>query len=324
MEAEHLNIPWDGPVANVGVVRNLPVNTSDRSESGGLGGSVMLRLAYSNVWMALGGTGFAILAILITGLPFRWQAILLPFLITYAVYSADKLLGSDDEGDLLNDPVRTAFLARWGRALSWLATVGFLAGLVIASMEGLVVLILYVAPLVVGVLYGIKVLPRGWRFRRLKDITGVKNVVVAVTWGTTTVLIPAYVCGTGVTLLVAAVVVFVTLRMYVNTTYFDLGDLKGDRAEGVQTLPVVLGFRRTRTLLHVMNVIAALYFFGVILVFDLPLAAHVVNAAALYVLAFLAYARDENTDLNYVGDVVADGEPVVVGMLALVGTLLFV
>src|SRR5690606_26347386 len=96
-------------------------------------------------------------------------------------------------------------------------------------------------------------------------------------------------------------------RMFVNTVYFDLGDLEGDRAGGTRTIPVVLGFAAARRLLFAVNGLAGLLLAVGAATGLLPPAAHVINAITIYAAVYLVLA-DERRDLGFLCDVVVDGE----------------
>lgn len=210
---------------------------------------LLFLLAFSNLWIAATAAGFAYASAVLAGWSPGWELALLPGLSMFAVYTFDKVLGYDPVSDPENDPERSAFIERWGRPLLVLAATGLVAGGALAMRSGgWLALGLFLLPIVVGALYGLKVLPRSFRYRRLKDVTGVKNLTVGLTWGACSALLPAALLGTwGREAWLAAG--WAALHMTINTTYFDMGDVKGDRAEGTPTLPVVIGFGRTRALL---------------------------------------------------------------------------
>jgi len=108
---------------------------------------------------------------------------------------------------------------------------------------------------------------------------------------------------------------WIALTFFINTVIFDVGDMEGDRAEGVTTLPLVLGFEGTRTMLHAVNVAAALLMAGAAIWGLLPPAAHVVNLLSAYLLGVLNVMRPGD-DLGFLCDVVVDGMYLVAGLLA--------
>lgn len=93
----------------------------------------------------------------------------------------------------------------------------------------------------------------------------------------------------------------------INTTYFDLGDLEGDRLEGTRTLPVVLGYAGTRRILHGLNGLAGLVLLGAERARLLPpLALSLLFLHALQAW-LLMRARSEGTDIGWECDIAFDG-----------------
>lgn len=285
-------------------------------------GPALYALVYSNAWLALTASGLAYAAGVLCGWPLGPGALALPALSMFAVYTFDKVLGFDPVSDALNDPDRTRFVSRWRHALLRLAVLGVLAGLACClSWGGGAAAFQFVLPVLVGAAYGFPVLPEGWRYRRLKDITGVKNLSVAVTWGMCCVALPATASGLGLGREGWAAVAWVSAIFLVNTVYFDLGDTRGDRAEGTRTLPVVIGYLATRNLLLVVNLVAALGALAATRAgWFRPAGTWVALGAASFNLVYLLRAQREDDDLGFECDVVADGVGLAVGALAWVAS----
>lgn len=269
-----------------------------------------LALAYSNVWIALHAGGLAVVALLACGARVGVWPLAVPVCTMFAVYSFDKVARLDPQ-DEVNDPERTHFVKRWRGPLLVLAAIAFLVAVGAAALDGVLALVLTVTPIAGALLYMIPFLPRGFRYRRLKDITGVKSLTVAGCWGIGAGLAPL--AMSDALSLEAAVVggAWGALRMFINTVYFDMGDLEGDRAEGTVTIPVWCGYHATRRLLQVLNVLSSVLLAWAIWAFALPVACHALHVVTLYGVYFLHAARDEDADLGFLCDVVVDGEFIV-------------
>jgi 4-hydroxybenzoate polyprenyltransferase len=147
-----------------------------------------------------------------------------------------------------------------------------------------------------------------------------KSVWVASAWGFGPGLLPLVLAGVPLDHLALAAFVFTTVRMFVNTVFFDLGDVVGDRAEGVATIPVRFGFLATRRMLNLLNLGFGLGMFGLTLGGWLPPIAHVLNGLTLYAAFYLSRAKSEQSEIGFTCDVVADGEGFV-GALACLAVL---
>lgn len=281
--------------------------------------SALLRLAYANIIIALNGLGFGVMACLLVGARPTASVILPAFTNIFAAYTFDKCARLDPQ-DEVNDAERTAFIKRFRWPLVVAATVGLAVGAVLSWRAGALGLALYFSPFIGAILYTSPVVPTGKGLRKIKEITGLKSAWVALCWGLGSGWLPVLLAGGSSTTGVEIVIAWTTVRMFVNTVFFDMGDIVGDRIEGVATIPVRFGFRTTRRLLHGINVAAGA---GLALIASLglvPPIAYVMVGLTAYAGLYLARAIDESTDLGFVCDVVADAE----GFVGAVAALVFV
>ncbi len=216
------------------------------------------KCAYSNAWLAATASGFSMATLFAAGArkpdARSLVAALLPALSMYVVYTFDKVVQWDPVADAENDPERSAFIGKHRSVLMALAVVALGLGIVLAyqSPGGLRAVALFGLPFPIAYAYGTNVLPAGFRYRRLKDVTGGKSVTVAGTWALVGVTLPLVAAGRGVSLpLHAALFAWLFVRFFVNTVFFDIGDIEGDTRAGTRTIPVVLGSERTYALLEV-------------------------------------------------------------------------
>ena len=268
--------------------------------------SLVLRLAYSNLWIALMASAQTYVNSLILGIKSP-QACWLAGLSMFFVYTFAKTVRFDPQADFANDPERMTFLMRWRWPLIALASFGFLHGLQLTWGDPTRAC-LFVFPLVGAVLYDVKLLPAGYRYRRLKDITGVKSLVVAIIWGVLTTWLPVYDAGGSLlSAPVLGVTLYATLSMFINTVYFDIGDMKGDRLEGIITLPLHWGLAGTVRRLHLINLLMAVGL-GLMLHWGwLHPIAFWLQPMVLFNWVFLRQARSEESELGFWCDVVVDG-----------------
>ena len=271
-------------------------------------------LAYANVWLSLtaGGLSMATLYFVgersLTG-PLA-VGVLLPVASMYAVYTFDKVVKWDPVADAANDPARSAFIATFRPYLLGLAGLGAVLGGVLAFLSpgGAKALALFVVPFPIAIAYGTNVLPARFRYRRLKDVTGGKSLTVAATWALTCVTLPLVATGKSPSITMhLALFGWVLARFFVNTVFFDVGDVVGDEAAGTRTIPVVLGAVRTLRLLEFSAVSATIVGLGAAMLspFRVPAAGCVIANGAFD----LWYVREgrKGRDLGFVCDVYADG-----------------
>lgn len=278
--------------------------------------NVLLQLAYSNLWIAFTAAGCAFVTQVLLGLPLDPMAPWLCFVSMFAVYTFAKTVRFDPVADGVNDPERTAFLKRWRTPLIALAGFCFVVGWSQAPGQRF----LLIWPVLTAVAYDVKLLPSSFRYRRLKDITGVKSLVVAITWAVLTVMMPLQLAHAPTTLAVWLLLAWNTLIWFINTVLFDVGDMTGDRMEGVVTVPLYLGRRNTLLFLAGLDLAAVLLLWHGQKAGLLAPAAAMINLLGLYLLACIV-AADKTEETGFLCDVVIDGMGIAGALLALLALL---
>ncbi|MGE0489403.1 MAG: UbiA family prenyltransferase [Vulcanimicrobiota bacterium] len=269
---------------------------------------LLFSLAYSNLWLALSAAGQTWVNAHLLGIPPRKLPAILAVMSMYWVYTFAKTVRFDPAADAVNDPERTAFLKRWRLPLIVWGISALVVGSYLAWQRSATTLFIFLLPALAGVLYDVKFLPTGFRYRRLKDITGVKGLVVALAWTILTVGLPiCFHCCRPNAGLIWLVGFWNFANWFVNTTYFDLGDLAGDRAEGTVTIPVRFGYAATRRGLHCLNLLAWLVLSGGVWAGWLPWLAHFPGLIVLVNYYILSRARSEEADISFECDIISDG-----------------
>lgn len=197
-------------------------------------------IALGNSWIALTLTNGAP----IPGPDVR-DAVLIPVLVFWFVYGLDRIMRVDSDSDPINHGARVGFAQRYGRWLGLLYASALVVGLGLAARQGLGVLALAVVPLVAGVAYSLPFRSTG-QIRRLKDIPGIKSLVVVGSWLTGSALLATVVLGLSDPWVVGWFLCATACRDSASTLTGDAADLAGDEQEGVRTLPAILG-RQTTT-----------------------------------------------------------------------------
>jgi len=164
--------------------------------------------------------------------------------IIYATYTLDRSL--DNKEDEINHQEFTGASKKTGLAVSGIA---ILIGIIIFFSKFQFSPPLF--PFVVGILYS-RGLSFGKKEIKLKGGSGIKNIVIGITWGGTIGLVIA---STGYVFAATALCLYFGLKLFINSTIYDLKDVKGDLAAGIKTLPVVLGEQKLKYLLFSLCII---------------------------------------------------------------------
>jgi len=214
----------------------------------------------SNVGVALGAFALAHAAAILSG---RRPDLIHPslaFLYIYAMHVVNRFL--DKDASIYNNPEMANFYNHHRI---------FLILTVIASMIGAFALSYYLGPTILfaiaglsilGIIYSIPVVPMSlrllWGYSKIKDIPGSKTLSVALAWGVVISLLPLL--ETGGMQFSSAIVpfFFIFSFVYVRSALFDIFQAQGDLIVGVETLPIILGEKRTLKIIKGIILFSAL------------------------------------------------------------------
>jgi 4-hydroxybenzoate polyprenyltransferase len=171
-------------------------------------------------------------------------------LAAFAIYASNKLVDAEDE---VNAPDRTRFVARYRRELAVSAALAVVTAFALAATAGPLELALTVLPGVAAVGYSVELPVVD---RRLKDVLGVSTLLVAGCWALPVVALPVVWADAAFTATAGVAFAFYFAQTVVAFEVRNVRDVAGDRAEGVDTVPVVFGVPRTRGLLTVVDIAA--------------------------------------------------------------------
>lgn len=234
------------------VVRALEAmpGLSDNRLGNGLFRLVRL-LMVSNLYVALGGGLLTSACSLLQGVRPRLEQGVVAFCYLFAMHNINRL--TDQQSKIFDDPVYLQFSRKYRKTMMALATIFLTAGLVLTALDGWPSFILLLVMSIFGVLYRIHFIPRFLATRikvsRLKEIPCSKTFFVALAWAMVVVLLPAVPRG-GLNAKTYSLMLFILLLVFVRNALFDVFQVQGDRIVGRETLPVLIGARKTIVVLN--------------------------------------------------------------------------
>jgi len=208
------------------------------------------------------------LAFLLAGIAPSLLLVIAASLIIYATYTLDRSL--DNKEDEVNHKEFAGASKTAGLAASGIA---ILAGISLFFSRELFSPPVF--PFIVGILYS-RGIPVGTRCIKLKAGFGIKNLVIGITWGG---MIGLVILSTGEAVAALVIGIYFGMKLFINSTIFDLKDVEGDLAAGIRTLPVVLGERRLKYLL-----------FSICIIQHMIIALAVMSGILVHATIFLAYS----------------------------------
>jgi len=202
-------------------------------------------LIISSIFIAINASLLAYFSFLLYKIRVNFSLLLASFLLTFTVYNLNKL--TDIKEDLVNVPERAGFIEKNKCFVTWATIVSCFAALSLSFLQNPFAVFIILFPFGIGIMYSIEI-----SNFRLKDITGIKNVVIALSWSIAGTFFPLIVSFRDFTLIPLIFYFFFT-KLFINTVLFDIRDIEGDRMSGVLTIPVVFGREKTKNLLLILN-----------------------------------------------------------------------
>ncbi len=271
-------------------------------------------LLYSSLFLGAAAVGMAYTSCFIQGIAWTGTVAAVMFLIVFSVYNLNRK--TDEAEDQLNHERRFRITKKFERLLFAAALVAYLTAFTIAALHGAAAFCVAAVPLLSGIFYSVPILPRSWRYRRLKEIPLMKNLVVSGAWGLSFSLLPVYLSGSAPGTATLVTFMFIFSWTFVASVLPDIRDRAGDSATGVATIPVLVGVAKSRVLLTAENIAAG----AVILAlgrFVVPAGVVVVILCSLLYSQACILSIDRTKKNNFLCDVISDGQFLAIGGLSL-------
>ncbi len=267
-KAEDLNSDWLAPFSHIGItagastpnwvinrvyrhIEEMPMKhcAGWRHRVYNLQRTLLLTTLY--VSLGAGALGYA--CIKLQGAPPHFSYMLISMLYVLSMHILNNLIGN--QADHYNDPTRASFYARYKMRLGGLAVGAGAAGLYLAASHGRTPFLALLIMSILGLAYNIRLIPGRLEhlpFHRIRDLPGSKTILIAVAWGLVTAVLPVLSLRGPGTLATLVVFVWATGLVFVRTAFFDILDMQGDRIVGRETLPLILGQKKTYILLQTL------------------------------------------------------------------------
>ncbi|MFO7838479.1 MAG: UbiA family prenyltransferase, partial [Desulfosalsimonadaceae bacterium] len=200
-----------------------------------------------------------------------------------------------------------------------------LAVLAMAAGRGPAVFFVLLVMGVLGIVYNTRLLPRGHRRHRtrIRDIPASKTVLVSLAWGIVTTLLPALYHQAGLHWNTAAVFFWICGLVFVQTSFFDIMDMQGSRIVGKETIPIVLGEKRTMRLLKILTAAMAVLMWITSASGFITLSGLLVGFCPLLMLVFLYIHEHGEFSPGFRQSFLMQSHFLLAGVLAAAGSIVF-
>ncbi|MCK4732824.1 MAG: UbiA family prenyltransferase, partial [Methanophagales archaeon] len=202
-------------------------------------------LTKTTIFLAINAALLAYFSFLLYNISCDLNLLLAAFFVTFTVYGLNKL--TDIEEDSINLPEADGFIEKNKYYIICAIIISYITALSLAFLQNPWAILIILFPFCIGVLYSVKI-----SNFRLKDIIGIKNTVVALSWAVMEAFLPLMVSSKDF-LQIMSIFYFVFLILFIHSVIFDIRDIEGDGMSGVKTIPVVFGRQKTKNLLLVLN-----------------------------------------------------------------------
>jgi 4-hydroxy-3-methylbut-2-enyl diphosphate reductase len=232
-------------------------------------------LLLTNIYVSMGAGALCYAAIRLQGLPVSEHALAVAVLYVMSMHTLNHLTGGAE--DKYNDPDRERFYSRNKRPLTAMAMAAGATGLFAAFQMGPVPFWVLLAMSLLGLSYNLSLIPdqvfASVKFRRIRDFPGSKTILITLAWGIVTAVLPALASAENQLVAPAAAFILSAGIVFGRTAFFDILDIQGDRIVGKETLPIVLGQKRSFRLVKVL-------LSAIVVLFPLTAAAGLLNPLA--------------------------------------------
>jgi (E)-4-hydroxy-3-methyl-but-2-enyl pyrophosphate reductase len=212
--------------------------------------SIQRLLLLTNIYVAVGAGCLSYACIKIQGIPHNLPYVLISVLYVQSMHILNNLTGT--KADRYNDPDRSSFYDRNKVLLAILAFTAGGFGLITAYTIGVIPFLILLGMSIMGLSYNLRLIPRRfvhYKPIRLRDIPGSKTALIAMAWGIVTSLLPRLSASENIHLSTVIIFLWSLSLVFVRTAFFDILDMQGDRIIGKETIPILLGEKRTLSIL---------------------------------------------------------------------------
>jgi len=260
--------------------------------------AVMDVLMKTNIILAEGAACLTLGAAMISGAqnPGIPAVIAMFYILSMQIMNNMMTIGSDT----YNKPDRAAL---YKQNKGWLLLVAFLSGaigLYLAWTRGWGYFGVLLIMMLLGMSYTRTIFPSffsGRKIYRLKDVPGSKTILIAVAWGMVTSLMPgiSLKANPGLTLVAF---VFATGLSFARTAFMDILAVQGDRITGRETLPILLGKKKSLKFVH-YTLVATIIIPFILPVWVSPVVCGLALIPTFMFILTLRYKKDNDISANF-------------------------
>ena len=217
----------------------------------------------SSLYLSLGAIGMCYASLVFQGIQPSVTILSIAFFYVFSTHVFNRY--NERLKDEFSDPARNMLFKKYGKALIAAAVVASFTSLYLSHMLGTVPFVFLLFSYFMGVLYTVRIIPNKLqpflKYKRLKDVPGSKDIFIAIAWVWVLVLIPILQQHIYFSYESATIMGFVFLTVFIRSVVFDIVSIEGDRIVGRETIPILIGQKRTLAMLFILSIITAAFIF---------------------------------------------------------------
>ena len=218
----------------------------------------------SSLYLGLGAVSMCYLSLVFQKIRPSALILLVAFLYVFTMHVFNRY--TERLNDELFDPSRTRFFKVYGKPLIITATMASFISMFLSYELGIIPFALLLFSYMMGILYSIRIVPDKLqpfiKYKKLRDVPGSKDIFIALAWAWVIVLIPALKEEIHFTYQSMVIMGFVFLTVFIRSVIFDVISIEDDRIVGRETIPTIIGLKKTETMLLIISIIIGIFMFS--------------------------------------------------------------
>lgn len=218
-------------------------------------------LVESTVYLSIGAVSMCYTSLVFQEMHPTVTLLAIAFLYVFAVHVFNRY--NERLKDEFFDPARTRFFKDHGKLLIVAAVASALTALYLSYLLGFVSFIFLLFSYLMGMIYALRIVPEKLqpiiKYKRIKDFPGSRDLLVSLAWAWVIVVIPYLITGTRSIYQTVSILVFLISSVFIRSVVFDIISIEGDRIVGRETIPILIGQRKTQTILMILAVFTGVF-----------------------------------------------------------------
>jgi 4-hydroxy-3-methylbut-2-enyl diphosphate reductase len=271
----------------------------------------------SSLYLSLGAVSMCYASLIFQGIKPSATLLSIAFFYVFAVHVFNRY--NERVKDEFYDPARTRFFREHGKILIISATIASFTALYLSYILGIRDFILLLFSYLMGIIYSIRIVPEKLhafiRYKRLKDVPGSKDIFVALAWAWVIVLIPMLNKEIYFSYRSLSILAFIIVTVFIRSVVFDIMSIEGDRIVGRETIPILIGQRRTQIMLLVLTIIIGI-FMSLSVAFELvPTLGYYLILSPVFMVVCLYFLQKRRIQASILFEAIIDSNFIFTGII---------